>query len=212
MALGDGRNQVVPDSIIDPDWGNAIADRTNQTYANAADRDAQWVTPQDGAICYTADTDTFWFHDNGKWMTWPIGLVGYLDGPTKNLDMAINKVEMPVLAYSFPARINRHYLVSASSGAAVVKGQGYVHFYVKDDYGETYGMVDDNDNMHGVGPSGVPTKPNIHGTTTFVYVPVTTHTGKVTVLGWFAANSTAAATLRFFANKTHISVVDVGGP
>ena len=51
---------VIDGAIIETAWGNEIRDRTFQVFASAAERDAQWLTPPNGAICITLDTN-YWF-------------------------------------------------------------------------------------------------------------------------------------------------------
>lgn len=58
---------VVAGADILTTWGNEIRDRTAQVFASAAERDAQWPAPPDGAISYTADTGTLWLRRAGAW-------------------------------------------------------------------------------------------------------------------------------------------------
>jgi hypothetical protein len=58
-------------------WGNEIRDRTLQVFATVAERNAQWLTPPDGATCITLDTYTVWRRRAGAWVyANPGGLLG----------------------------------------------------------------------------------------------------------------------------------------
>ena len=63
-----GRLIVHPGDTILSSWGNATYDQTVQTYSSTADRDAQWPTPKDGAVCVTLDTNTVWIRQSGLWV------------------------------------------------------------------------------------------------------------------------------------------------
>jgi hypothetical protein len=58
---------VVAGADIVTTWGNEIRDRTAQVFATAAERDAQWPAPPDGAVSYTADTAALWLRRAGAW-------------------------------------------------------------------------------------------------------------------------------------------------
>jgi hypothetical protein len=63
-----GRVQVSPgQTISSASWGNPVWDQSVNCFNSISDRDAQWPTPHDGAMCYTADTGTFWRCLNGVW-------------------------------------------------------------------------------------------------------------------------------------------------
>jgi len=58
---------VVDGNIILASWGNEVRDRTRQVFATAAERDAQWAAPPNGAECVTLDTGTTWYRLAGAW-------------------------------------------------------------------------------------------------------------------------------------------------
>jgi hypothetical protein len=66
--LATGRLSVNPGDEIQSVWGNTTFDQTMQCYASAADRDAQWAAPHDGALAYTVDTGTGWLRKAGAWV------------------------------------------------------------------------------------------------------------------------------------------------
>jgi hypothetical protein len=61
-----GRLQVSAGQTIQSLWGNSLWDQSVNAFTTTADRDAQWPTPHDGAMCFTADTGTVWLR-NGTW-------------------------------------------------------------------------------------------------------------------------------------------------
>ena len=50
---------------INATWGVGVAESVLQRFDSAADRDANWITPPDGAMCYH-DT-VAWVRRAGKW-------------------------------------------------------------------------------------------------------------------------------------------------
>lgn len=63
-----GRLVVAPGQVISSGWGNTVFDQSIIRFANAADRDNQWPSPGDGAMCFTADNRIFWRRANGIWV------------------------------------------------------------------------------------------------------------------------------------------------
>jgi hypothetical protein len=64
-----GRLTVNPGDQIVSTWGNTTFDQTMEVFDTAAQRDAQWATPHDGALAYTLDTQTAWLRRSGAWIT-----------------------------------------------------------------------------------------------------------------------------------------------
>jgi len=58
---------VVDGNPIQAAWGNEIRDRTSQVFANAAERDAQWTAPPDGAFAVTLDDGLTHQRVLGEW-------------------------------------------------------------------------------------------------------------------------------------------------
>jgi hypothetical protein len=69
-----GRVVVNPGDIVASDWGNLVYGQSVNVFASAADRDTQWPTPPDGAICYTQAEPALWVRRAGQWA--PMGSSG----------------------------------------------------------------------------------------------------------------------------------------
>lgn len=196
--LGDGRNQVVSDTIIDTGWGNAIADRTCQSYDSIADRDAQWVTPQPGAMCYTSDDDEFWIMVGGKWKLLPTGYIGSTGGPAAYLKAG--NTLTTVVQVNFTAKNNRVYHVVARGACTqrVKGGSGYARFYLSDSYGNQW-----YDNMND------PLVGDVMATSGSYYLRATSSGAAWARLS--AMSSISGGYVDFGANGCRIYVEDVGG-
>jgi hypothetical protein len=66
--LAAGRLHVNPGDTIASTWGNSVFDQSVNQFASIADRDAQWASPPDGALCYTASEKTLWARLSGAWL------------------------------------------------------------------------------------------------------------------------------------------------
>lgn len=62
-----GHLTVAPGQTIASAWGNTVFDQSVNCFTSAQDRDAQWAAPQDGAMCFTTDTQTYYQRENGQW-------------------------------------------------------------------------------------------------------------------------------------------------
>lgn len=58
---------VVDGNPIATAWGNELRDRSTQVFANAAERDAQWTAPPDGAFAVTLDDGLTHQRQAGAW-------------------------------------------------------------------------------------------------------------------------------------------------
>ena len=194
---GDGRNQVVNLEIVDPAWGNAIADRTIQSYASQPDRDQQWVSPRNGSMSYTEDTDEFWVRRAGKWARIPEGFIAQASGPAIDTNWS-NIYDLVVL--NFPVKINRHYLIT---GYCNVYQQGATGIpsgvYLLDDQGTEFWI--EYETIHQVPYTLV-------GSGSYVYTPTSTKQAQVKLTGF---TSGAGAVLRTGPNWDFIFVQDIGG-
>jgi hypothetical protein len=195
---GDGRNQVVNLSVIDQAWGNAIADRTIQSYASAADRDQQWAAPRNGSIAYTVDTDEFWVRRGAAWSRLPAGYVGGARGPAAITNAT--SAWTTLIQYNWPVKINRHYLVIGyANGAQQTKGGAVTGAILTDDQGGSQYIC--YDNALAVGAS-------LLGTTTYIYTPTSTKTAWIKL----QAHTLAVGGSYYFpANICSVFVTDVGG-
>jgi hypothetical protein len=86
-----GRLTVNPGDNIASTWGNTTYDQTMEVFDTAAQRDAQWPTPHDGALAYTLDTQTAWLRRSGAWAlilppSAPRGFLGQTVGPASTVN------------------------------------------------------------------------------------------------------------------------------
>lgn len=196
---GDGRNQVVDDELLDIGWGNAVADRTWQSYASQADRNTQWPTPRTGATCYTADTDEFWIYRAGAWKRLPVGFLSTNTGPGLQTDCTASLVSL--LQVSITAKVGRHYLVNAYvNGRQITNGgTGITGAQVSDDQGGQQWIAYANN---------LPVNFVQLGSTSYLYTPTSTKTGWVRIS---AQSSATGGAIRFGVNACRLTVSDLGG-
>jgi len=58
---------VVPDEVIEVEWGNAIRDRTVQRYDNVTDRSSAHPNPTPGDLAYMRDSGDVLVYHSGAW-------------------------------------------------------------------------------------------------------------------------------------------------
>ena len=198
MAVGDGRNQVLPDTIIATDWGNAIADRTCQSYATVAERDAQWVAPQPGAMAYTAAEDEFWTYWGGRWKLLPFGYMGGANGPSATT--TAHGTYLTLATYNFTAKNGRVYqLCGHATGSQATKGgSGSSRLMISDSFGvQHYGVYND---------------PNVGDAFGFDLIQlVRASSSGAAWVKLSAACSVSGGGVSFSVNSATVWVVDVGG-
>jgi hypothetical protein len=138
MAAGDGRNQVLTDTTIAVDWGNAIADRTVQSYPDQNTRDAQWVAPRPGAVCYTAAEDEFWIMVSGAWNLLPYGYISHDDGPDSLT--TVHGTYVVLAQVNFTSRAGRVYQFNGhAAGTQVTKGgSGFARLMMSTSFGTSH--------------------------------------------------------------------------
>jgi hypothetical protein len=195
---GDGRNQVLVQTVCDPAWANAIADRTIQSYASQAVRDQQWGNPRNGSIAYTADTDEFWVRRGSAWSRLPAGYQGGARGPAANTN--VGNAWTTLIQYNFPVKINRHYLVIGyANGGQRTKGGGVTGAQLADDQGGAQYICWDN---------LLEVNASLLGTTTYIYTPTSTKTAWIKLQ---AITQVVGGVYYFPANACSVFVTDVGG-
>lgn len=91
---------VIPNAPIASAWGNAIRDRTVQSFASAAERDAQWTAPPSGAVCVTTDTYTLWLYAGTAWQPFGAAPKVYATSPLGGgaiaaSELVVNTVTVP---------------------------------------------------------------------------------------------------------------------
>lgn len=82
-----GYQQVSPGQTVQSTWGNTVWNQTLNRFASAADRDAQWPAPPNGAICYLADLGLVYVRRSGAWA--PLGPTYAYPVPTVGRRLAI---------------------------------------------------------------------------------------------------------------------------
>ena len=68
VALAAAGRLVAPGQPVASAWGNTTFDQTQNVFQSAADRDAQWPAPKDGARCFTLDKGYEWVRRAGVWV------------------------------------------------------------------------------------------------------------------------------------------------
>ena len=198
--FGDGRNLVADGQVIDTAWGNAIADHTVQTYASFPDLLQQWPAARNGSMAYIADTDEFIQLRGGGWHRWPQGFMGQVRGPGAGVDCRPQDGPKELLRYTFPAKVNRQYLVVAYAvGTQVTKGGNIAKASIQDDQGGSQWVCHD---------STLAVNSVCLGTTTYLYAPTSTKTAWVRILG---EGATTGGAYRFAPNSAMITITDIGG-
>jgi len=62
-----GLDTVIPNAVIESDWGNEVADRVVGRFATTAERDAAILSPVSGMTCYVATAGLMVRH-SGAWV------------------------------------------------------------------------------------------------------------------------------------------------
>ena len=63
-----GRLVTAPGQTIASAWGNTTYDQTTNVFTSAADRDAQWTAPKEGARCFLLDTHLQYIRHTAGWV------------------------------------------------------------------------------------------------------------------------------------------------
>jgi hypothetical protein len=63
-----GLDTVIPNTIIESDWGNSVADRVVGRFANATERDAAITSPVSGMIVWRTDLGAHEVRKGGAWV------------------------------------------------------------------------------------------------------------------------------------------------
>lgn len=53
-------------------WGQAVADAVHQVFGSTTERDTDWTSPPDGAMCYITTTQRNYQRIGGVWLAVPI--------------------------------------------------------------------------------------------------------------------------------------------
>jgi hypothetical protein len=90
-------------------YGNELRDRTLQVFATVAERDAQYATAPNGAICVTLDTNTMWKRAGGVWVSAVLGPVAAVSVATFQSVAAGATVDVTGLTVTVNALTARRY-------------------------------------------------------------------------------------------------------
>jgi hypothetical protein len=200
LAATPGRLTVAPGQPIASSWGNTTHDQTCLCFANAGDRDNQWPAPNDGALCYLADSRTVWRRVGGAWRSVGMGLVvPMIPGPVGTVDVT---TPARVLIDSGPMNLigGRKYRVTMNATATVITAAVAIGYW---QLADTAGIMPVARMIHGfnlaVG-SGFPI------TGTVIYSPA----NNVTTNFQLAALASSGG-LRVLANAAFMWIEDIGG-
>ena len=197
-----GRLTVNPGDPIVSSWGNTTYDQTVECFASTADRDTQWPTPHDGAICYTGDTGTLWLRRAGAWQALavtspPQGFRATATGPAGQIDYTAFAV---VVSLAVPVIAGRRYRLNAALSGGIITNTAGVVVRIRDDASADTFLYNFTGNAQPAG-AGV----SVAGAALFT--AATTKTG---TFGLYANVATGAGALRLAANSGRIWVEDIG--
>lgn len=124
---------VVAGNIIDDAWGNEIRDRTLQVFASTAERDSQWPTVPNGAVCLTVDTYTRWIRRGGIWEPmWPRVTGSVVGSSTLANSTAGTFVDVPGMSIAVPFYPGHRYWLKASITVSQTVAAGNAYLYITD--------------------------------------------------------------------------------
>ena len=184
-------------SVIDTDWGNAISDRTLQSYASVADRDALWPQPRPGSMCYTELDDEYWVTRAGKWTRLPTGYVGGMRGPAQDIYGASGQWT-DLFRFDWPVKLGHNYLVTAYCNVQQQVAQATSGVQISDDQGTSMWLCYNN---------GLPPNWSLVGTSTYYYNPSSTKNAWVKMM---FSSAQAPGYLHTGPNWCYIQVADIG--
>jgi hypothetical protein len=133
LRASTGRLIVNPGDVIASAWGNTTYDQTVQAYVSAADRDAQWPAPKDGAAAYTADSGSLWLRQSGLWKAVALGWLA--GGPGGGSAVVVGSAWTPVMSLIFPVFAGRRYRVDALLNGNQSAATGNAGGQITDDQG-----------------------------------------------------------------------------
>lgn len=67
---------VQGEEVLAADFNSYVQNQLTPTFTGTAQRDAQWASPPNGAVCITVDTGAFWQRIGGVWYK-PFSQLGY---------------------------------------------------------------------------------------------------------------------------------------
>ena len=188
------RITVAPGQTIVSTWGNTVFDQSVIAFNTPADRDAQWPTPADGAVCYILSNPGLWLRRGGTWKALPLGYLASATGPATQTDYGALTV---VTSVSFPVIQNRRYRINASCVGNQITATGpSVFCRLADDQGQLLYLFNITNLATGSAAAG---------SAAMLYTPTTTKTATIQL--YVSAN---AGGLRLIANAGSIFAEDIG--
>jgi hypothetical protein len=111
--LAAGRLHVNPGDNVASSWGNTVFDQSVNQFLSTADRDSQWPSPPDGALCYTAGEATLWARRSGTWTAVALspaarGLLAYAETQTAQSGIVTTTADLTGLSITFTLATSRH--------------------------------------------------------------------------------------------------------
>ena len=203
FAAATGRIQVAPGQTIASTWGNTAWDQTQNVFASAADRDAQWPAPLDGARCFLLDTLTPWIRRGGAWHGSPAGFVVSATGPATQTDCG-SAGATAVTTPGFAVTAGRRYRATCFVNGSQVTATGGV---TSTNLSVVSGPITvDAGNAWISYNSSVPTGTVIIAGPSYTLTATGTGNAVLKVTG-----SASSGALRFGANSAALSIEDIGG-
>jgi hypothetical protein len=118
---------VAGGDIVAP-WGNEIRDRTVQVFATAAERDAQWPAPPNGAAAFTSDMSILWSRRAGVWQQ-----VHPPTGPfVAGLETTVLTTQYGVYTLDLVANMGAPAGAKLKAATAVGAMVNYPHLHIRD--------------------------------------------------------------------------------
>lgn len=100
---------VTATGISSTAYNEYVRDQVVCQFATTAARDSLIVSPQEGMLCYTRDTDTFWFYNGAAWVNHErTGIVAYVS--YTSFQTGISTItDISALSTTFTADSSRYY-------------------------------------------------------------------------------------------------------
>jgi hypothetical protein len=200
-----GRVQVSPgQTISSASWGNPVWDQSINCFNSTADRDTQWLTPHEGAECFTVDTGSPWVYRAGAWHGRPKGYVASVIGPAANTDCT---PEITVMSVAFPVVIGRRYRITGfiNGGQVTAAGSPRARLTAPTGGPLTFDLTSGNGTWVSFAATSVAAGVSV--------VESAAHTATATATGTATVNLTGSAgtgALRVNANACQILIEDIG--
>lgn len=94
------KSWAVGEEVLAADFNTYLQNQCVPAFTNTAQRDSQWPSPPNGAVCVTVDTGTYWQRAAGAWMR-PFGVWGYAEATTTQGSIAGTVVDLTGLTVTY---------------------------------------------------------------------------------------------------------------